>query len=281
MGSSRLNEVEDDCLAGAVRCPSCRCSHRMRSGFLSRQSPAPETVQQAKTNFDNLRHGQFTRIEASLDPRISKADADAGLAKMKSLIPAGAPLSVRTVGTFVQCDTRTGCDKRATLEYRFPQEWLMVQLIVHTQNGSSVITSFTVVQESKSLEAADRFTLKGKTVIQYMVVATAILFLAFMIWVLVLCIRTPMRRRKWLWIVLILLGLGKYGVNWSSGNTFHRILWINILPCSFGTQFQGTWFVYFSLPLGAIIFLLLRNRLRKPASPPPSLESHPSEIATT
>ena len=225
---------------------------------------APETVKEAKTHFDYLRHGQYDRIEPSLDPSIDRKSLRGNLDKMAAFVPAQDPVSVKTVGAYAQCDTRTGCDTRVTLEYEFSNKWVMVQMVVHSQNGNSVITSFSVTPEAESLEAANRFTLSGKTSQEYLILGAAIGSIGFMLYTLVLCIRTPMQKRKWLWIILVLLGAGRFGVDWTTGQPFHNVFWISILPAGIGAQLYGAWMLYVSLPLGALIFLVSRSHIKKP-----------------
>lgn len=230
---------------------------------------APETVQTAKSNVDYLRHGQFDKIEASLDPSIDRANVPADLARMASILPQQEPQSIKTVGAYVTCATRKGCDTRVTLEYQFPSKWILVEMVVHRQNNTATITDFHIEPERDSLDAINRFTLLGKDPVQYAILSTAILFATVMLYALVLCIKTRMEKRKWLWMLFILLGLGQVGVNWTTGETFYKTLYISILPFGFSSMVYGPWMIYISLPVGAVLFLVLRERLGKPKTPEP------------
>jgi hypothetical protein len=76
----------------------------------------------------------------------------------------------------------------------------------------------------------------------------------------VLCIRTPVPKRKWLWILFILMGVVRFKLYWTDGN-------LSIIP---GLQLLGAgyvrigllgpWFLSASLPIGAIAFLLRRRK---------------------
>jgi hypothetical protein len=232
---------------------------------------APETAQEAKTTFDYLRHGQYDRIEPSVDSSVERGYLYAELTRMAANVPPQEPISVKTVGAYAECETRKGCTTRVSLEYQFPAKWILVEMVVHSQSGRSSITSFYVEPESESLEAVNKFTLQGKTKLQYAILGAAILSLMVMLYALVLCIRAPMKKHKWLWIILILLGAGKVGVNWTTGTVFYHIFWISILPSGISSELYGPWNLSVSLPLGAMLFLIYRNRLRKPdATTPPT-----------
>ena len=63
------------------------------------------------------------------------------------------------------------------LEYEFPGKWVITQMVVHSQDGKSAITSFYVEPESESLEAANRFTLRGRQPVQYVILSAGIVSL--------------------------------------------------------------------------------------------------------
>jgi len=241
---------------------------------------APETVSIAKTNLDFLRRGQFDRIEPSLDQSIDRNGLTDKLAAMAAQIPKQEPVAIKTVGAFAECDTRKGCETRVTLEYEFPSGWLMVTMVVQRLDGKSGITRFYVQPLSESLEQTNRFTLRGKGPVQFALLVMALVSMALSVYALVLCVRTPMAKRKWLWIIFILLGVGRVGVNWTTGELFHNYAWISILPAGTYGQPYGPWTVMVSIPLGAILFLILRDRLRKPAAQPPPSDEAPPALAS-
>lgn len=169
------------------------------------------------------------------------------------------------MGAYGECDTREGCDTQVSLEYQFPSKWILVQMTVHRQNAASTITNFFVHPESESLEVVNRFTLRGKQPLQCVILAAAILSFCLMLYALVLCMRTPMKKRKWLWVIFILFGVCKVSLNWTTGEVSYRILYFLFLTAGFMRTPYSPWMFYASFPLGAILFLLLRKRLRKPA----------------
>ena len=95
---------------------------------------------------------------------------------------------------------------------------------------------------------------------------------AFALWAAVLVARTPMPRR-WGWAAVALLGLGKFAINWTTGQTTASFLSLPILVGSIGRgDILGPWIVAFSLPIGALVALLRRRHVlqiqRKPAVTP-------------
>lgn len=236
---------------------------------------APETTAKARSEFDALRHRQYDRIVASFGSGLDLAEARPKLDAMAALVPAGEPLSVKTVGAHMACDSRKGCDYDVTLEYQFSSAWMLVELTDHQQDGKSEVTNFHVQQLGESLEEINRFTLIGKSAVQCGVLLMALGMAGVTLWALVLCIRTPMARLKWLWILFILVGFGRMDVDWTTGEASYRIAHVLLFSSGFYGMPYGSWTIMFGIPVGALLFLILRQRLRKRETPAPPVESAP------
>jgi hypothetical protein len=96
-----------------------------------------------------------------------------------------------------------------------------------------------------------------------------------MLGTLVLVLRTAVPRRRWLWAIAVLIGIGKLSFNWSTGQVSVGLLQVTLLgsgfvkPAPFGLLTLMT-----SLPVGAIAFLWKRRSWLAPVrsqSPPPDL----------
>jgi hypothetical protein len=177
----------------------------------------PPKDQTIATNYIALlRQNKFEQIEKDLDPSIKSALTQDTLVKMAEAIPPQDPVSVKVIGA----QQARGPDLykiNLSFEYQFPSKWLLINVATQKKGGVSTIIGFNVYPLSDSLENINRFTLTGKNLLQYATLAFAILIPLFILSVLVLCIRTKMTKRKWLWIIFILLGIGRLTVNWTTG----------------------------------------------------------------
>ena len=81
----------------------------------------------------------------------------------------------------------------------------------------------------------------------------------FTLWVLVLCIRTKMRR-KILWSILILLGATTLTLNWTTGEMDFQLFSLH-LPSAryYKAGIYAPWIFSVSFPLGAVMFLIKRR----------------------
>jgi hypothetical protein len=223
---------------------------------------SPEEQATAKAYIDQLRRHEFGEIERAADASISGPSLDTTLNEMAALIPADPPMSVQLVGAQRFSSGSAGTNVNLTFEYRFPAQYVVANVATKVKDGQRSIVGFHVYPESESLESRNRFTLSGKSALQYGVLAYAIVVALFTVVVLVVCARTKIKRRKWLWILFILFGFGKFSVNWTTGKWGIMILYAQLFSAGAHADFFGPWIISASLPLGAAFFSFYRNKLR-------------------
>jgi len=223
---------------------------------------APDEVRNGKSYFEELRQRQVDQIVQSFDSGDDKDILRSQLEKVFALVPQEEPLGVKTLGASTECKGSGVCTKLIVLEYKYPDRWILFRVTVSNKSGHDAITDLTVQPESLPLASMRRFTLRGKGLLYFVILLLALLSVGIAIYALALCIRTPIQKRKWLWIVIAILGIGKLGIEWSSGELWYKVLYLSILPAGYGFDSESP-FVYASIPAGAILFLLLRRRLQR------------------
>jgi hypothetical protein len=225
----------------------------------------PEDQAEARKYIDLLRHGQMDEIEHALDPSIAGPATGATLAKMAAFFPGGEPTSVTLVGAHSIHGPQSST-VNLTFEYEVAGKWLLSNVAIKKHDGVKTIVGFNVYPQSAALETQNRFTLRGKSPVQYAVLAMAVVVPLFTLWALVNCIRTKLKGRKWPWIVFILIGIGRLAVNWTTGAWGISPFFVQLLGVSAFAPLYGPWTLGVSLPLGAAVFLLARRNLSRPAA---------------
>ncbi len=235
---------------------------------------SPEDQALAKSYIDLLRQHRFEDIEKVADSSIGGASLHNTLVKMAALIPPGEPTSVTLVGAHRSSVNLVGAHRmniadsstvNLTFEYGFSGKWLVINVAVKRQGGSTTIVGFRVIPQPASLEEQNKFTLIGKTQIQYLVFTLTIILPLLTLYVLVVCVRTKLKGRKWPWVLFIIFGFGKFAVNWTTGQWAFAPLSLQLFSASAFAPLYGQWTFAISFPLGAATFLLLRRRLSAPA----------------
>lgn len=234
-----------------------------QAAMMDKTAPT-ENVEAAKRYIALLRNHQYDLIEKDLDPSIKPANIEEILAGMAAMIPPQEPIAVKVVG--VQTFTATTNDETSTttnitFEYEFSDRWLLANVATQkTETGFSIV-GFRINPMPDSLENTNRFTLSGKEPLHYLVLTLAIIIPIFIIYALVLCVRTKMEKRKWLWILFIIIGIGQFTINWATGQWTLSPFSIQIMGTGAFAPLFGPWILTVSVPIGAIVFLLRRKKL--------------------
>ena len=230
---------------------------------------SPEEQATAKQYIEQLQNRDFSAIEHIVASGIAGPTLESTLTKMADLLPAGPPTSIQLVGAHRMSSLSDGSTTvDLTFEYRFGDRFVLADLATKTTQSKLEIIDFHIQPEGESLAARNRFTLAGRTPLQYIVLVYAVVVALFTLGVLVACIRTTIRRRKWLWIIFILLGFGKFSVNWVTGQWRIELLAVQVFSAGSYADLFGPWIISVSVPLGAIWFLFSRRRLQETAGVP-------------
>jgi hypothetical protein len=221
--------------------------------------PADEAI--ARECVESLRQGKFDEVKHQLDPEIADSHIDETLSKMAALFPSQDPESLKVVGV----NFRRGKGNSATnikLEYEFPSKWLLANVAINRKGDAWSIVDFRLTDQPDSLENINKFTLIGKSPIQYCVLALALFTILFSLCALIVCIRTREVKMRWMWCLSIFVGVGQYAINWTTGRGTFTPISLHI-PSAAATKLSSEpWIIAISLPLGAILFLNYRWNLK-------------------
>jgi hypothetical protein len=242
-----------------------------RAALLKKYTPQDDEAL-AIRYVDLLRQSQFEQIEDRLDPSIKNAVTRDALTGMSYTIPTGEPTSIKTVDSRV-VNSRDGSTSCITLEYEFePQAtpirgrtevsgtWLIAQVVIQTKGSVKTIAGLHVSPSSRSFEEINEFTLADKGISQYAGLFLAIGAAAFSLYAFVLCIRTRMGKKKWIWLILILIGVFRLTVNWTTGEWSFTPLTVQVPPVITACSLYGACMLQIMVPGGAIAFLILRKK---------------------
>jgi len=221
----------------------------------------------ARGYIDQLRTKQFSKIEQDLDPTLrSKIDRNM-LDKMAGVFPNEDAISVKVIGAQTSINKVFGAQSsektivNIAYEFQFPSRWLVANVATQKSAGRSTIIGFNIYPTSDSLENTHRFTLVGKGLLQYAFLALMVLIPLFIVCVLVLCVRTKIAKRKWLWILFILCSFSALSINWTTGAWTMQPVYFLFLGAGATASPDGPWILSIAFPLGAVVFLIRRKHL--------------------
>ena len=203
----------------------------------------------------------YASIEKQLDPKAQAPSARAVLEQMAAIFPAEEPKSINTVASN-RSTVNAVTTYNLKFEYEYSGVWLLADVVLQRSGDQLTILGLHVNPMKQSLKAVNRFTFEGKSPVQYIIFVLAVVVPLFIVCVLVLCIRTPIAKRKWLWLVFVAIGFVQLSVNWTDGSYGIQPLSFALLGAGFFRAGPYAPFILnVAIPIGAIVFLVKRRSL--------------------
>ena len=223
------------------------------------ESFAPkEETKFSKQYFTLIQSHDLETAKKYLDPKIIDAQFQEKFTQLVNLVPNETPKSVKFIGA--HSVTSNGVtNTNLTSEYEFTNKWLLANLVLQKQGNTFLVQGVHIQPLNDSLENLTQFHFWGQDTKHYIVFTSALLLLAFDIYALVLCIKTPMPKRKWLWIIFILFGFCAVTFDWSTGGIYFNPLNIRMPTVQFAQMLYQPFIINMLIPVGAVVFLLKRK----------------------
>lgn len=118
-----------------------------------------------------------------------------------------------------------------------------------------------VYRADSSQQERNKFTLEGKSALHYLTLVLAAMVPLFIVVTAYFCIRTPIPKRKWLWVIFIFVGIGKFSLNWTTGQLDFQPLSLQLFSASaMAMGPHAPWIISVSVPLGTIMFWFKRKQ---------------------
>jgi len=240
------------------------------------EDPAAKSM--ASAGFDDVRRGDYAALEAIMGSQIKATpDIEAKLEQMRGAMPAAAPRGHTIIG-WNEVDQANG--ERivdVTDQYDFGDRMVVWNTRLHKASSASpwLIEGLHVNGATTRQLAANRFTLVGKSPIQYGFLFAVLLSPILMIAGAIKAITTKGLRHKWLSVIASFLGLCSFHMNWTTGQIFSQLASINILGAGIVRDASpfAPWVLSMTLPVGALLVLsgVWSTPTRKPKRQPPTV----------
>lgn len=232
------------------------CSY---DSVMDKLAPKKE-VKFAEEYLAKLRDKDFNYVKSQMSKETLARANDVLLVKMSNYFRKGKLLSTELIGS--QVNVFNGkWQGNFSFEYHFTDGWNTANVVFKKVDRKYEVIGLNVYQPNMSQKELNEFTFKNRSIVQYLILLLAIVIPAFIIVTTYYCARTPIPKRKWLWVIFVLIGIFAVQVNWTTGG-------ISIQPISahlFGVSAitaspYAPWIISISFPLGAIIFWFKRKR---------------------
>lgn len=149
------------------------------------------------------------------------------------------------------------------------------------QEGGIGLVGFHVYTYDPVTQTGTLTTMQGANAVQWIFLVIGLLEGGFMIWMFVDCCRSKIRR-KWLWLILTLLGAVAISVTVGSGINFRYNIGLFFnLHTALIRYSSGGFTVRLMFPLGAVLYVILKKKLIKPQEVPAIGEVPAEELPQT
>lgn len=242
---------------------------------------SPEDAAFADQYLGWLSGGDFDKAIEILDPNMKpqmiplKDSFQKALTEVKTFEKA-------MIGCNVNYFKSTGGSKRnvnLSYEWSSPNAWYTGNLAWQEIGNTKTVYGLHISPLTAPLEKIHAFSLSQKGIGHWFFLIVGIINPILILWALIACIRTKIPKRKWLWILFMIVGFFQFTMDWTSGELSGFIYksadGFKINPISFqlfGSGFNratdySPWLLTISLPLGALIFLFRRQTFESKISP--------------
>lgn len=228
--------------------------------------PSADTV--AAQVFDDLRLGRMAAVQARLTPEAKAVVTPAQVEAVRAYAPRGAPLERRAINWSTFIDASGPQTATMAYELRYPDEGVLYSLTLKRPNAAAPwgVESFNLNRASNAELARGKLQLTGKPPGQWAFLAMTVLSPVLMLLALVAVLRGPKMKRKWLWAIVALAGIGSAQMNWTTSQWGFQILSIQLIGAGVTkTGFLGffPWLLKFTVPVGAVAALWRVRKARK------------------
>lgn len=239
-------------------------------------NPDPKIEQGVREAYALFHAGDVEGLKKVAAPELMADLTPDIMAQIGALLPRATPESTRLIGYHQMHYVPEGVATHAlTYEYTWPNKVGLVSVTLSEpgRNAGLFVQGFNVQIATPDELAANNFTLLGKSPAHYLMLLGLIASVALMVIAIVMSVRTPGLKRRWLWILASLAAVSQIGLNWTTGLVkfvlLHGAL-IGIGISKDDTQF-APWVLKVSIPIGAIIVIARlwrrRQKLEDKAAP--------------
>jgi hypothetical protein len=244
------------------------------------ESFVPDDVEEVVRENERLvMAGDAAGLRAAMIPEAAATVTDEVMAQIATIFPAGeAPKETRWLGymSTSSASTTTGSTKLTEVVRQLDFEGSSVvvsQRLTLTDDGLRLLhVNFTLLTPEEV--AAGEFSLEGKSLTHYVVLAGVAAVLLFSIVSVFAVWRPPALKRRILWTLFCLIGVGTLHFNWATGeltsgliertaDTFRiNFLQVHVLSAAAEKVGAGPWIITLAFPLGAVLFWIQKARRR-------------------
>ena len=223
--------------------------------------------------------GEVDSAAARLVPELQSPGARVQLDEIAALLRGRAMDSLQVIG--VQVNSLPGV-RHVNISYELgdTRGWAVASVAVRESGAEWAIEGVTAQATAGSLKTLNRFRIAGQPMGKYVWLLAMIVAAGASLVAAVTVARTRQMPKRWWWVVVALIGVVRFSLNWTTGQWELRPVQFMLLSAGFMKAGPvAPWILSFALPVGATIALLRRHRWRSGLDLPPAKPSPPTSAS--
>ena len=239
--------------------------------MIRRFTPADADAR-ARAYIGQLKRGQVDSATVRLVPELATPATRSELVKIAAVLGDAPFDSSAVVGANV--NTINGV-RHTTLVYEFHSRrgWLVANVATVDSANGWLVEGIAARPLPRSLEEESAFTLTGKSTRHYLWLALTFLSAAITFGTAIFLASRRTMNKRWRWVLLSLVGVGSFSLNWTTNETAVRIVNVQLFGAGFfrlGTA--APWIITFAIPVGALFAIAHYRRWRAERSGDAAIE---------
>jgi hypothetical protein len=214
-----------------------------------------------------VRRGQLDSALVRLHPALSGPDTRSQTAVVQRLLSEQQPPdSADLVGAESNRNLTTGvATSNLTFQLQREGQWMLANVAFLDSAGRRFVIGLNANPIPTSLQELNAFSLSGRSGMHYVTFALAAIGVIVCLAAAIYAGRQA-RSRRWLWVIIALIGVGRLSLNWTDGAWFVQPIGFQLLGGGFiHAGPYAAWIVTASLPIGALISYLIVRRQNRSA----------------
>jgi hypothetical protein len=214
----------------------------------------------ARAYLSLLVRGEVDSAAARLVPELQTPEARAQLALVAEELRDRNVDSLAVIG--VQVNNLPDV-RHVNIEYELgdARGWLITNVAVRETGTQWAVEGVRAQQTTSSLKELNRFRLAGQSPARYLWILLMIVAAAVSVAAAVIVARTRGMPKRWWWVLVALVGVGQFALNWTTGQWEFRPIQFQLLAAGYTKSGPvAPWVLSFSLPIGAVVALWRRRR---------------------
>lgn len=233
-----------------------------------RADPAAEAI--ANAIYADTAAGRIAAVQARLTPEAAAVVTPAQILALRAYTEPQSPTARRLIGLSTFNSMKGPETQNLAYELTYPGKTVLYQITLQRPTATAAwgVETVNLNRATDAELARSGFTLSGRSLAQLSFLAATILSPLLMLTAIILVVRATGLKRKWLWALLALVGIGSATMNWTTGEANFQPITAMIIGA--GVVKQGAsnffpWILKFTLPIGAVIALWRVAKARRDA----------------